>query len=109
MLLQRRKRLFRCDFVKEIFWPPISKDSPVCIFKCKVTPSKRTPSRPYVWAVVHKKTPGGEIKNAYFSCTAGLLGCCNHVIAMFYRIETAVSMGITKPSCASQLCQWTSL
>ena len=25
---------------------------------------------------------------------------------MLFRIETAVSMGITKPSCTSQLCQW---
>ena len=25
---------------------------------------------------------------------------------MFFRIETAVFMGITTPSCTSQLCQW---
>ena len=54
-------RLFRCDFVKEIFWSAISKDSPVCIFKCKVTPSQRTSSSPYnVWAMLQKKKPWGR-------------------------------------------------
>ena len=96
--------LFKCDFVKEIFWSPISKDSPVCIFKCKVATSQKTTFSPYnVWAIVQKISPRGEIEETYCSCTAGLLGCCNHVIAMFFRIETAVSMGITKPSCTSQL------
>ena len=47
-----------------------------------------------------------EIKSAYCSCTAGLLGFCNHVVSMFFRIETAVSMGVTKSSGTSQLCQW---
>ena len=96
-------RLFKCDFFKEIFWSAISKDSPVCIFKCKVTPSQRTSSSPHnVWVIVQKKNPGGEIKSVYCSRTAGLLGFYNHVIAMLFRIETAVSMGITKPSCTSQ-------
>ena len=52
-------RLFRCDFVKEIFWSAISKDSPVYIFKCKVKPFQRTSSSPYnVCAIVQKKNPG---------------------------------------------------
>ena len=56
-------QLFRCDFVKEIFWSPISKDSHVYIFKCKVTPSQRTFSSPYnVWATVQKKKNGEKSK-----------------------------------------------
>ena len=56
-------RLFRCDFVKKIFRSPISKDSHVYIFKCKVTPSQRTFSSPYnVWATVQKKNQGEKSK-----------------------------------------------
>ena len=62
----------------------------------------------HVWALIEKdnKTPGGRIQNAYCTCTAGLLGCCNHVIGMLFRLEAAVKNGTTNPSCTSLLAQW---
>ena len=62
----------------------------------------------YVWALVKKdkQRPGGNIESAYCTCTAGLLGCCNHVTAMLFRVEAAVSTGATKPSCTSILSKW---
>ena len=58
---------FRCDFVKEILWSAISEDSPVCIFKCKVTPSQKTfPSHCNVWAIVQKNPRGRNQKCILF-------------------------------------------
>ena len=100
-------RYFHCDFVKEVFWHTVSEKSPVCFMKSKVTPSQRTSSTPYkVWVAVEKKDPGGKIHSAYCTCTAGLLGTCNHVTAMLFRVEAAVSSGLTKPTCTGKLCAW---
>ena len=62
-----------------------------------------------MWVAVCKdkgETVGGEIMSAYCSCTAGLLGCCNHVIAMLFRVQEAVMHGFNKPSCTSELAVW---
>ena len=53
-----------------------------------------------------KSSPGGEIVSAYCSCTAGLLGSCNHVAGMLFRIEAAVITGVTNPTCTSRLSEW---
>ena len=102
-------RYFKCDFVKEIFYHDISKQSKICILKGRVTPSQRTSNTAYhVWAAIEKdgERPGGQIHAAYCTCTAGLLGCCNHVTAMLFRVEAAVRSGTTKPSSTSVLAKW---
>ena len=100
-------RYYSTGFVKEIFWTGLNENYEHCIVKCKVTPSQRTSSSPYnVWAVIKKENPGGEIYSAYCSCTAGLAGSCNHVAAILFRIEAALSSGITKPTCTGKLCTW---
>ena len=50
------------------------------------------------------ETVGGEIINV--SCTAGLLGSCNHVTGLLFRIEAAILSGHTHQTCTSQLSQW---
>ena len=102
-------RYFKCNFVKEIFYHHIMPTSNICILKCRVTPSQRISNTAYtVWATIEKDgdRPGGKIYTAYCTCTAGLLGCCNHVIGMLFRVEAAVSTGTTKPSCTSLLAKW---
>ena len=102
-------RYYKCDFVKEIFYHNISEKDKYCYVRCRVTPSMRFSNAAYyVWALIEKDsdTPGGSIASAYCTCTAGLLGCCNHVIAMLFRIEAAVRTGVTKPSCTSLLSKW---
>ena len=103
-------RYFSCEFVREIFFNEIKEESPVCLLKCKVVPSQRVNSKPYdVWAVVEKNKPhdaGGYIHSAYCTCTAGILGTCNHVAGMLFRVENAVRTGATNPSKTSVLCQW---
>ena len=73
-------------------------------------PSQRLNNKPYdVWAIIRKdlpEKPGGEIVSAYCACTAGLQGSCNHVVAMFFRVESAVATGETRPSKTSTGCQW---
>ena len=62
-----------------------------------------------VWAIVRKdsiETVGGEIINAYCTCTTGLLGSCNYVAGLLFRIEAAVLLGHTHQTCTSQLSQW---
>ncbi|XP_047137292.1 uncharacterized protein LOC124813811 [Hydra vulgaris] len=102
-------RYYKCEFVKEIYFHEITEESDFCFLKSRVTPSQRTSSTPYhVWAAVKKdnERPGGEINSAYCTCIAGLLGCCNHVIAMLFRVEAAVCTGATKPSCTSVFAKW---
>ena len=77
--------------------------------KCKVIPSQRINSKPYIWAVVQKNKlnePNGYIYSAYCTCTAGILGTCNHVTGMLFRIENTVQTGLTTPSKTSVLCTW---
>ena len=104
-------RYFTDEFVKEVLIHPISESSKYCIKKTKCTPSQRVSAKPYdVWVVVEKDTPihpGGQILSAYCSCTAGLLGSCNHVAGMLFRIEAAVITGVTRPTCMSRLSEWT--
>ena len=103
-------RYFTDEFVKEVYFHPISPSSPFCIMKTKCTPSQRVSAKAYdVWAIIKKdidEHPGGEVFSAYCSCAAGLLGSCNHVAGMLFRIEAAVITGITKPMCTSQLSEW---
>ena len=103
-------RYFTDEFVKEVYFHTISPSSPFCIMKTKCTPSQRVSAKAYdVWAIIKKDTdehPRGEVFSAYCSCAAGLLGSCNHVAGMLFRIEAAVITGITKPTCTSQLSEW---
>ena len=109
--LGKAYRYFSCDFVREVFYFDIV-NTDLCLVKCKVLPSQRlTSSKPYsVWGVIRKdlpEKPGGEILSAYCMCTAGLHGSCNHVVAIFFRVECAVATGATRPSTTSMSCQWT--
>ena len=103
-------RYFTCGWVKEVFYHPISENSAYCLLKCRVTPSQRISAKPYqVWVVIEKDTagkPGGTITSAYYTCTAGLYGSCNHIAGVLFRVESAVPRGITKPTCTDRLAMW---
>lgn len=102
-------RYFKCDWVKEIYYNEINVTSKYCFLKSRVTPSQSINNTPYhVWVAVKKdgNKPGGKIVSAYCTCTAGLLGCCNHVVALLFRVEAAVRSGATKPSSTSLLAKW---
>ena len=79
----------------------ISDTCPYCFIRTRLTPSQRTSAIPYdVQALLQNdKTDQlvGQVINAYCSCTAGLLGCCNQVFAMLFRVEATVMQDLTKP------------
>ena len=98
------------DFVKEIYFHDISDTCLYCFIRTRIKPSQRTSATLYTaWALLQKdKTaqPGGQVINTYCSCTAALLGCCNHAVAFLLRVEAAVTQGLTKPTCTSQKSSW---
>jgi len=58
------------DWLKEVFYHPIKKDSEVCYLKANCTPSNRLSDEPHsVW--IKAKKDSGDIYSAYCSCTAG--------------------------------------
>ena len=74
---------FTQNFISEVYYNNISDESKYFYLKTKGLPSQRVLSNPYdVWVLVKKDFKyevGGAILSAYFTCTAGLLGSCNHV------------------------------
>ena len=102
-------RYFTNNFVSEVFINNLNSESKYCFLK-KYLPSQRVSSKQYdVWALLkkdHVDEVGGEIISAYCTCTAGLLGSCNHVAGLLFRIEAAVLIGVTPPTCTSILASW---
>ena len=37
---------------------------------------------------------------------AGMSETCNHVAALFFRVEAAVTSALTNPSCTAKSCEW---
>ena len=105
--LGKAYKYFSCELVKETFYRNI--DGEKCIMKCKVVPSHKMKSKPYdVWCILESDQPdkpGGKIYSSYCTCTAGLSGMCNHVFAMLFRVESAISTGVAKRSSTSLLCK----
>ena len=102
-------KYFKCEWVKEIYYHEISQFSKICFIKSRVTSSQRTNSTAYyVWVAIEKDSdkPGGHVYSAYCTCTAGMLGCCIHVIGLLFRVEAAVRTGATKLSSTSVLAKW---
>lgn len=61
---------FSCDWLREIYYSPISKHHSCCYLKTTCVPSNRLNDPPHaVWVKVIKKT--GEIVSAFCSCMAG--------------------------------------
>ena len=57
-----------------------------------------------VWVVCRKDlidSIGGGILSAYFTCTAGLYGSCNHVAGLLFRVE-----GLSNSTCTSVSTAW---
>ncbi len=89
-------------FVHEIFsFTPSDK---FVVLKCKVTPSQKLREEPRnAWILCSKE---GEVLCANCSCTAGFGECCNHVVAMLYKVEFANSHGLIDPACTAKACEW---
>ncbi|XP_066930803.1 uncharacterized protein [Clytia hemisphaerica] len=78
----------------------------VCVMRCKCLPSQRVSMKQYdVWAIIQQKDTDneidGQILRGYCTCTAGLLGSCNHVAGLLFRLEIANLLGETRKTCTS--------
>ena len=74
------------------------------IVKSSVVPSQRINNEKHcVWILC---SSNGDIITGYCSCTVGLCQCCNHVVAVLYKIEFANEKGLTDPTCTEQVCAW---
>ena len=103
-------RYYSNNFIGEVFINNINTSSKFCLFRTKYVPSQGVTMKQYDVRVIVRKdindAVGGEILNAYFTCTAGLLGSCNHVAGLLFRIEAAVLLGYTHTTCTSKLSAW---
>ena len=92
-------------WLKPLSFNEISSASQLCLLKTTCRPSQRISDVPHkLWVCIVKKT--GKIMSAHCSCMAGIGQTCNHVAAALFRIEAAVRMGLSNPSCTSTTCEW---
>ncbi|KAL4223426.1 hypothetical protein ACF0H5_016897 [Mactra antiquata] len=73
-----------------------------------VMPSQSVNIKDYnVWISIEKDTKDGMggIVSGYCSCTAGMLGCYNHIAGVPFRIKKFVKRGEIK-TCTDQLSKW---
>ena len=110
MQVRKAHRYFTDNFISEVYYNNISDESKYCYLKTKCLPSQRVSLKPYnVWVLVKKDfkyAVGGVILSAYYIYTAGLLGTYNHVAGLLFRVEAAVLIGVTHPTCTSMLASW---
>ena len=62
-----------------------------------------------VWALVKKDFKyevDGAMLSVYCTCIAALLGSCNHVAGLLFRVEPAALIGVTHPSCTFIIASW---
>lgn len=96
---------FSNGWLGEINYHSISDSSHFCFLKTDCRPSERLNNPPHkLWLCI--KTDSTEMVSAHCTCMAGMSGTCNHVAAMLFRIEAAVRLGLTNPSCTSKSCEW---
>ena len=95
---------FDSKFVGPILSTVVTGEEDVFILKADVTPSmKMHDAARRVWVCVK---PDGEIVCTWCSCTAGFSQTCNHVIAVAYKVEFAITKDYHNPSSTSMSCKW---
>ena len=93
---------FMSGFVHKLFVHQLSGDK--ILLKGKVTPSQKLSQDPrQVWVLCHNT---GNVLCGYCTCTAGFAECCNHVVALLYKVECANSKGMIDPACTDVACSW---
>jgi len=93
---------FESGFVHEVVSSPTPTGN--VVLYSAVTPSTKVREQPHkVWVVCK---PTGEILGGYCGCTAGYSKCCNHIIAVLYKVDFANQKGYSNPSCTEVACYW---
>ena len=96
---------FNRGWLGNIFYHGNGDSSAYCFLKSDCRPTERLNDPPdKLWACILKKS--SKVLSAYCSCMAGMSGTCNHVAALLFRVEAAVRLGLTNPSCTTKSCEW---
>ena len=91
---------FISGFVHEIFSFNFGADK--IVLKAKVTPSQKVREDPReTWVLCTKR---GDVLVAHCTCTAGFGECCNHIVAVLYKVEFANTNMLIDPACTSEAC-----
>ena len=100
--IRKANSYFKSGFVHQIRVKELIDDK--VLITGTVTPSQRVrDEHKSVWIICDKS---GKILSGYCSCTAGLSNCCNHLIAVLYKVEYANTHGLTNPACTDTPCSW---
>ena len=92
---------FRSGFVGQVLVKEV--DNKV-LLTGTVTPSQRVrDENKSVWILCDRT---GKVLSGYCSYTAGLSNCCNHLIAVLYKVEYANTHELTNPACTDTPCSW---
>ena len=95
-------RYFNRGWLDNILYHEIEQSSIYYFLKTNYRPSERLNDPPHkLWACILKKQ--AKIMSVHFSCMAGMSGTCNHVAAIFFRVEAAVRLGLTNPACTTKV------
>ena len=99
---QKACSYFDSGFVRKILVSKINEVTKLALF-CTVQGSMSIHNKKEVWVVANLY---GMIITAWCSCMVGASRCCNHVIAVLYKVEYANTNNFFSPACASIPCGW---
>lgn len=96
---------YKTGWLQPLMFHEISDTCKFAIFKGECRKSEKI-NDPYhnFWIVIEKKS--AKIRSAHCTCMAGMSQACNHVASALFRIEAAVRLGLTNPSCTSLSSEW---
>ena len=78
-----------------------------CYSFCKRTCIYEYQTEKRLWVTVDvKNVKDPKILSADYSCMARANECCNHVIAVLYKIQYANTKGFISTACTEKACQW---
>lgn len=97
---------FTNGWLGPIMYHPIDEDSKYCFLKGDCRPSERLNDPPHKLWVCVLKGESNRIMSAHCTCMAGMSETCNHIAALLFRVDAAVTCGLTNPSCTAKACEW---
>lgn len=99
-------RLFRDGHVMDLKYCPVEGGS-FCFFQFKVKPTERAKTEDgnstYNGFIILKSS--GEVHTGYCPCKGGCDGCCRHVAAVLFDLQSTVTNNLMS-TCTSGKCQW---
>ena len=103
--LSKAYSYYSTGWLNPLRYHPVSDTSSVCFLKSTCRQSQRINDTPLkLWVSLSKMS--SKVMKAHCTCMAGIPQTCNHVAAALFRIEAAVRMSLTNPSCTATACEW---